>query len=178
MHDWGMEVIAQLLSVLVVVAGLGGMYTGYRHGVKIEAAKLTEHLKDDAEAEAKAMERATALERELAAMQVEISYAYEQGKQEAEASANRVVVDLRNGALRLRQQWAACKAEHMPETPTAASEPDAAPTGREESAARIVRAAAECDAQVRGLQELLIAERQQYDVSPAGGGGSAGQTLQ
>mgnify|MGYP000930139085 CR=1 FL=1 len=48
----------------------------------------------------------------------------------------------------------------------APSEPDAGTGDREESAGRIVQAADECDAQVKGLQELLRLERKQNVHQP------------
>ena len=91
----------------------------------------------------------------------EIADRYERERDDAQQHADKLAADLRAGAIRLRQRWQApaCPAGDMPATAASASEFDAAAADRAESAARIVRAAAECDAQVRGLQAVIRADR-------------------
>ncbi|PJK01449.1 hypothetical protein CO615_04000 [Lysobacteraceae bacterium NML75-0749] len=85
---------------------------------------------------------------------------YEQEKQDAEQRAEKLAADLRTGAVRLRERWQGCPASpSVPAASAAASIADAGAADRSESAARIVRAAAECDAQVRGLQAVIRADR-------------------
>ena len=97
----------------------------------------------------------------LADAQNAVSAAYEKGKRDAEQTSKRVVADLRAGNLVLRNRWAVCEANlGVPTATPAPSEPDAGAGDREESAGRIIQAAAQCDAQVNGLQELLTLERQ------------------
>ena len=80
---------------------------------------------------------------------------------------NKTVADLRAGNLVLRNRWTACEANlGVPTATPAPSEPDAGTADRNESAGRIVQAAAQCDAQVRGLQELLLLERKQNVQQP------------
>jgi len=67
---------------------------------------------------------------------------------------------LRTGDLRFRKLWAQCQT--VPPTGGAtpgAGGPDDEADDRAASAGRIVRAAAECDAQVIALQTLLLADR-------------------
>lgn len=85
---------------------------------------------------------------------------YEKGKQDAEAAADSVVAGLRAGALKLRREWAGCETSRLSDAAAATREFDAAEQRRAESAARIVRAAYECDAQVRGLQAIVTADRE------------------
>ena len=54
----------------------------------------------------------------------------------------------------------------LPAAAAGPSEPDATAADREQSAGRIVQAAAQCDAQVKGLQELLSLERKQDAQKP------------
>lgn len=89
-----------------------------------------------------------------------IGAAYEEGKANAQAAADRAVADLRAGNLQLRDRWQGCEARRVSGPAAPAGEPDAAADDRIESAGRIVRAAAECDAQVRGLQALIQADRE------------------
>lgn len=98
-----------------------------------------------------------AQDEKLAAAYDQIATEYERGKKDAQAIADRVVADLRSEQLRLRNRWTCPK---LPEAETSPGEPDAAKRDREESAGRIVRAAAECDRQVSQLQEIIRADRQ------------------
>ena len=96
-------------------------------------------------------------ERAHAADLARIAATYEQDKIDAQAAADRVVSDLRAHNLRLQNRWAGCPA--VPQATPTAGQPDAAADDRAESAGRIVRAAAECDATVRGLQAIVLADR-------------------
>ena len=98
-----------------------------------------------------------AQDEKLAAAYDQIATEYERGKKDAQAIADRVVADLRSEQLRLRKRWTCPK---LPEAETSPGESDAAKRDREESAGRIVRAAAECDRQVSQLQEIIRADRQ------------------
>ena len=155
-----------LALILAVILGLGGAgAAGYRKGVvdAERAAQITmdKHLAEDRASERAAEQEANRYKDALATAQNAVSAAYEKGKKDAEATAKRTVADLRAGNLVLRNRWAACETSlGVPTAPPAPSEPDAGTGDREESAGRIVQAADQCDAQVKGLQELLILERQ------------------
>ena len=156
-------ILALILAAILGLAGAG--VTGYNKGKtdaeRVAKLNMDEHLVEDREAERTATEAASRHKDELAAAQNKVSAAYEKGKSDAEAAAKRTVADIRAGNLVLRNRWTACKASlGVPTTPPAPSEPDAGTGDREESAGRIVQAADQCDAQVKGLQELLILERQ------------------
>ncbi len=161
-----------LALILAAILGLGGAgVAGYNKGKtdaeRVAKLKMDEHLVEDREAERTATEAASRHKDALAAAQNAVSAAYEKGKSDAEATAKRTVADLRAGNLVLRNRWTACQASlDVPATPTAPSEPDAGAGDREESAGRIVQAADQCDAQVRGLQELLLLERKQNVHQP------------
>src|SRR5574337_761303 len=88
-----------------------------------------------------------------------ISRFYEEAKQNVQAQANGVIADLNNGALRLRDQWRGCEASRVSNAAAAAAELDAIEQSRNASASRIVQAAAACDAQVAGLQALIMSDR-------------------
>jgi hypothetical protein len=98
-------------------------------------------------------------ERQLAQALADESNRYERKIKNAQTASDRITADLRNSVLQLRQRWAGCETRHLSATPPAAGEPDATAADRAGSAARIVRAAAACDAQVKGLQAILRAER-------------------
>ncbi|TMN18460.1 endopeptidase [Pseudoxanthomonas sp. X-1] len=107
-----------------------------------------------------AQQKARAAEQAAAHRQSEIANAYEEGKAAAQAAADRVAADLRDGNLRLQQRWASCAATaSLSGAASSPSRPDAGADDRAASAGRIVGAAAECDAQVRGLQALVRSDR-------------------
>ena len=150
-------IAAAILASLIVVSAVS-----YHYGAKGATAKLTAELasKDIAH-----REQVRALERNLAGAAARVSSAYEQGKRDAQATGAAVTAELRAGSLRLQERWAGCEAG-VPGVTATPAELDAAARDREESAGRVVRAAAECDAQVRGLQELLIQARKQINANP------------
>jgi hypothetical protein len=149
--------------VVAAIAGGIGYWQGGKHATTAAELVMAEHLAADRKAESDHKDRVRQLERDLAMAQTRVSEAYEKGKKDAEATAASVAADLRAGNLRLQQRWAGCEAQRLSDAAALAGELDAAARDREESAGRIVRAAAECDAQVRGLQELLILEREQLN---------------
>ena len=159
-----------LALILAAVLGLGGA-AGYHKG-KVDAERaakiaMSEHLAEDREAERVATEAADRYKNALTTAQNAVSAAYEKGKADAEATAKRTVADLRAGNLVLRDRWTSCQASSGLSRPaTDTSEPDAGTGDREESAGRIVQAADQCDAQVKGLQELLRLERKQNVQQP------------
>ena len=161
-----------LALILAAVLGLGGAgVAGYNKGKtdaeRVAKIAMDKHLAADREEETKAKEKAREDKDKLADAQNAVSAAYEKGKRDAEQNSKRVVADLRTGNLVLRNRWTACQASlDVPTTPAGPSEPDAGAADRAESAGRIVQAAAQCDAQVRGLQELLLLERIQNVHQP------------
>ncbi len=162
-------ILALILAAILGLAGAG--VTGYNKGKtdaeRVAKLNMDEHLVEDREAERIATEAASRHKDELAAAQNKVSAAYEKGKSDAEAAAKRTVADLRAGNLVLRERWSACKASaDLPAAAAGPSEPDATAADREQSAGRIVQAAAQCDAQVKGLQELLSLERKQDAQKP------------
>ena len=161
-----------LALIIAAILGLGGAgAAGYCKGT-IDAERaaqiaMDKHLSEDREAETKAKDKAREDRDKLADAQNAVSAAYEKGKRDAEQTSKRVVADLRAGNLVLRNRWTACKAsDGVPSTAADPSEPDAGTHDREESAGRIVQAADQCDAQVKGLQELLRLERKQNVHQP------------
>ena len=155
-----------LALILATILGLGGAGAAGYHKGKADAERaakiaMSEHLAEDREAERAATEAADRYKDALATAQNAVSAAYEKGKADAEANAKRVVADLRAGNLVLRDRWTSCQASSgLPRPTPDTSEPDARTADRDESAGRIVQAAAQCDAQVKGLQSLLRLERQ------------------
>ena len=152
-------VVAALL-VAAAIAGGAGYWQGAKHAEAAAELAMAKHLADDLKAGSDHKDKVRQLERDLAAAQAAVPEAYEKGKKDAEATGAAVTADLRADNLRLQQRWAGCETQRLSDSAAVAGELDATTRDREESAGRIVRAAAQCDAQVRGLQELLILERE------------------
>ncbi len=161
-----------LALILAAILGLGGAGAAGYHKGTVDAERaaqiaMDKHLAEDRASERAAEQEANRYKDALATAQNAVSAAYEKGKKDAEATAKRTVADLRAGNLVLHNRWTACQASlDMPAAPAAPGEPDAGTADRNESAGRIVQAAAQCDAQVRGLQELLLLERKQNVQQP------------
>lgn len=136
---------ALLLIACLLFAGLWRYEVGRKHAILFAEGK----------AQLAASEAARKHEQADAANSAKIAQAYEQGKVDAQAAGKRVADDLRAGNLKLRKRWQGC----VSGTPASPGEPDADAADRAESAGAIVRAAREADEQIKGLQDLLRAER-------------------
>jgi len=149
---------AAAFAALAVCAGsYASIQTVRLHHAQLviaETARLSAQAQADAQAKARAIEQAKAK------AVAEIAESYERGKADAQATADRVAADLRAGTLRLRREWAGCETRGLSAASAATRELDAAERDREESAGRIVRAAAECDKQVTQLQAIIRADRE------------------
>lgn len=153
-------------ALLVVIAVLGGLAIWQRGTVAAASLSATtaEQARDEARAELSAAQAALTqahaiidTERQRVAAANALAQQYEQEKADALATHDRVVAGLRTGNLRLHARWEATSATHELSTAAAAAAvADAAARDREESAGRAIGAAAQCDAQVRGLQAFAL----------------------
>lgn len=100
-----------------------------------------------------------AVERQRVKRAEAVATQYEQEKADAESKGAAVADGLRAGNLRLQQRWAGCEAR-VSDLSASSGPVDDRADDRAGSAGRIVRAAAACDAQVRGLQALVRADRE------------------
>lgn len=145
--------------LLIVASAAGGYKRGYTHAIAGAELLMSEHLRLDQQAAADNLREVRAVEASLLLAQAQAAESYEQGKRDAKATSEAVVTELRSGNLRMQQRWSSCNADRLSGVAAASSELDAALRDREESAARIVLAAAECDAQVWGLQSFIRSQR-------------------
>jgi hypothetical protein len=88
-----------------------------------------------------------------------IGVKHEEDRAAAPAVADAVVADLRSGALRLRNDLAACHTDLLSKTAAGALERDAATQRREEFAGRVVRIGRDADDQLRACQAVIAADR-------------------
>lgn len=128
-------------------------------GSRAEAASNKAAL-SQAKEETAAQQDARANEHASAERANEIAESYERGKQDAQVTSDRTAADLRAGNIKLRNAWAGCETQRLSDATASASRIDASADDRAASASRIVRAAAEADAQIRGLQALVSADRE------------------
>jgi hypothetical protein len=148
-----------LLTVLGFVYWLGGQSSRtdlaeYKTKVAVNTAKV-------ANLATVASELARKAEQGKAAEIAGIAEQYEQDKVDAKADSDRAVADLRNGNTRLRQLWQAERAtDSLSDAATATRHADEITRLREEAVGRIRGIGAEADAQIRGLQEVVKADRQ------------------
>lgn len=154
-----------LLAALVATGGFAAWQT-YQLATERSAHKTTklEHaqvLSDLAEATRKALIEARAREREHTETMARIGATHQEELTRVQTEYDGLVRDLRAGVVRLQDRWAGCPAASgVPAAGASGPGADAGADDRAASAARIVRAAAECDAQVRGLQSIIRADRQ------------------
>lgn len=122
-------------------------------------ASLTRYAQAEADAATAATAKQVALQNTIAAIDAQ----HAQELHDAQAKSDAVVAGLRDGALRLRRQWAGCEsaAASVPSTAAGVGSPDATAEQRTASAAAIVRIGAEADAQIRALQAVIRADRSQ-----------------
>lgn len=153
LHRWAIYAGGALAVALVI----GGLFLwGRGNSARADAAELRAQA---SEARVRALNEVIETERAAAKRANAIAAQYEQDKIHAEADAKRVVADLRTGNLRLRSMWEGCQAR-LPQADGSPGEPDASSDDRAESAGRIVRAADEADAQIKGLQDFIRSERE------------------
>ena len=151
-----------LLTGALLLALWWAYSTVWQRGYDVAAAEGDARLSGvlaQIEAERRQSEReARAKESEQRAELDALASKHEQEKARVQAEHDRLVADLRAGTVRLQRRWQGCEtAARVPIAPASAGEPDGGTADRIESAGRIVRAAAECDAHVRGLQSAIRA---------------------
>lgn len=148
-------------ALLVAVAALA-LLAIWQRGTLAQAERAQENAqvaKKVAEQERDNAIAVIAVERQRVKRAEAVATQYEQEKVDAESKGAAVADGLRAGNLRLQQRWAGCEAR-VSDLAASPGQPDGAADDRADSAGRIVRAAAACDAQVRGLQALVRADRE------------------
>lgn len=162
MYAWALKhmpalVGAALLLGLLAWAG-NGLYDAGGNACRLKAERVIAYM---ARAEAAAVANARADERTRTLAMADIAAQHERDKDDAQEAGALVTADLAADNLRLRRHWQACIAtSELSATASAARERDATIQLQRDSAGRIVRAVAECDAQGRAAQAVIMADRQ------------------
>ncbi|HDS1140095.1 TPA: endopeptidase [Stenotrophomonas maltophilia] len=147
-----------LLGAVLLMAGIAA----WQRGTVAQAERARDYAqtaKAVAEQERDNAIAVIAVERQRVKRAEAVATQYEQEKADAESKGAAVADGLRAGNLRLQQRWAGCEAR-VSDLAASAGQPDGASDDRADSAGRIVRAAAACDAQIRGLQALVRSDRE------------------
>ena len=155
-------------TVAIVMAGLfaGGFAFGYQWKATLAAAAAAEaeaawqkERAALAKSETAASEAARKEEQQIGAGLNAAAADYLKEKDNAKDQESRLIAELNADVVRLRKLWRGCETHRLSEASRSAAELDAEAGLRAASAAAVVRAAAECDAHVSGLQRALSAER-------------------
>ncbi|HDS1303531.1 TPA: endopeptidase [Stenotrophomonas maltophilia] len=151
-------IVAILLLLAVVVWQRGSVSIAHRAADQAASSRdAMEAERDAARAEANAAAETLKAERISASAANALASKYEKEKNDAQNASDRLVADLLAGNQRLHQRWQASVATaELSAAAAAASQPDGRADDRIESAGRAVGAAAQCDAQVRGLQAYAL----------------------
>ena len=147
---WLSVMLALLLSVL-------GMAVHLRH--QAQALASVRLARDQALAVSRQTARSLQLERAHAQAAERAAHQYEEDRIHAMASARGLEADLRAARLRLRRPWRCAPAGAVPAVDPATGGADASTDDRAASAAHLVRAAEEADAQVRALQAYIRSQQ-------------------
>ena len=151
-------VVAILLLLCVIVWQRGSVSIAHRAADQAASSRdAMEIERDAARAEADAAAKTLKAERGSAAAANNLASKYEKEKNDAQKASDRLIADLRAGNQRLHQRWQASIATaELSAAAAAASQSDGRADDRIESAGRVVGAAAQSDAQVRGLQAYAL----------------------
>lgn len=143
-----------------LIAALWFAWQAHANGALADRIKadFDKHMSADREAERAAIQAAKDKESADREHFAQVEAQYEKDKNDAVAKERAVADGLRRGALRLRKEWR-CPADDRAEAAAVAGQPDEGAGLRAALAGAVVRVGADADAHVRGLQELLKAER-------------------
>ena len=166
-----------LVALLIAIAGFGCGHRVGREGAELKAnLEMADHMALDEDAQAAAAAESAAASADVTtAVNTAAHAAYKRGMEDAEAKRTGVIADLRSGKQRLRDEWS-CKAaatSYVPGAAGPAAEPLDSTADREEGAGDLVRAAAQCDAQVTGVIDAYNAAKNRIDDYNKQGVGSS-----
>jgi len=147
-----------LLGAVLLLAGIAVWQRG--------AVAQVERARDNAQTAKKVAEQerdnaiaVIAVERQRVKRAEAVATQYEQEKADAESKGAAVADGLRSRAIRLQDRWAGCEAR-VSDLAASPGPVDDRADDRAEGASDLVRAAAEADAQIRGLQALIRSDRE------------------
>lgn len=138
------------------------LWIGYQLGGQSARKELADYRASVTQSVLDAQQKARKAEQAHAQALAQVAQQYEEEKARVRTENDKLVADLRAGTVKLHQRWQAERATRdLSGAVARAAEPDAAERDRQDSAARITAAGDTCDAQVRGLQEVVRKDRGQ-----------------
>ncbi|MCE7031748.1 hypothetical protein LY625_03800 [Lysobacter sp. GX 14042] len=149
-----MKLAVTLLVGFLVAVVMALLYRGDAIDARADLRAIESDL-ESVKVKLRTSETRRKTERARADRMYDIAAKAEQERIDAQETADRTIADLRAGTIRLREHWQGCPEPRLPGIDPSPAEPDAGARDREEGAGAIVSAAAECDAQVRGLQGVI-----------------------
>lgn len=155
------RVLAAVAAFAVWSALMFGAGWAWR-GARAEAVEAGLQ-RDAAQARVAAVQRARATEHAAAAILAEVGARHEEDRADAETVPAAVAADLRAGILRLRREWAGCETQRLSDAAAAAAERDALAAERERLAGAVVRVGRDADDQIRALQAVIRAYREEQE---------------
>jgi hypothetical protein len=164
----GLNTLTPYLGVIKAVGGLilaaflayalwAAYDWAYDNGANAANVKAEKVIAQMAKAEAKAQADARAKEQASVEAMAAADAQHQKELQDAKDNEAATVAGLRSGNLKLRKLWLGCRAPS--ETGASVSGADEEARLREEAVARVLRIGAEADAQIRGLQAVIEADR-------------------
>jgi len=155
----------RIYTLLATVAMALSFWAGWSwRGDRAEGAEARQQVGASA-AVVEQVNKVRVTEHTQAETMVTIGAKHEEDRAVAPAVVDAVVADLRSGALRLRNDLAACHTDLLSQTAAGALERDAATQRREEFAGRVVRIGRDADDQLRACQAAVT------EYQSAGGDG-------
>jgi len=152
-------VLIRLYALLVAAALALSFWAGWSwRGDRAEGAEFKQQA-GLSTAMTDQVNQARATEHTQADTMASIGAKHEEDRAAAPAVADAVVADLRSGALRLRNDLAACHTGLLSQAAAGTLERDAATQRREEFAGRVVRIGRDADDQLRACQAVIQADR-------------------
>lgn len=149
----------RLYALLVAAALALSFWAGWSwRGDRADGAQFRQQAGASA-AVADQVNQARTTEHTQADTMASIGAKHEEDRAAAPAVADAVVADLRSGALRLRNDLAACHTGLLSQAAAGTLERDAATQRREEFAGRVVRIGRDADDQLRACQAVIQADR-------------------
>lgn len=159
-----------VLYALAALLALAVLWGGWQWRGKLAAQgdadqarlALSEYQRESAENLARFQAEARQQEHRHAADMARIGQEHREALTHAQTAADRLVADLRAGNVRMQERWRGCAAG-LPGAVAGSGGADESAGLQAESVGRIDRAVSECEAQVRGLQAVTLADRQTGD---------------
>lgn len=144
--------------ILLALLAWGG-HGLYKAGANSERVRAEKVIAEFAKAEADAQAKARKAEQALAEGIAKADAKHQQELADAKASRDRTIAGLRSGAIKLRDEWAGCETDRLSSAATGAIGPDDAAERRISGTGRVLEAVDDDAAKIRGLQDILRAER-------------------